>query len=318
MNGAGGADGVLVWAWRQQSVWSQGAGNLKATLFRTRKIVLWLTVSAAILATLGVQITVVSATWGRVFAAAAAVAVGLVTFAQRATSRKQVQDWVRARSVSEGLKGEVFRFLAGVVPYRAADRADVLKRNIDKMLGDAKDLARCTIGVTPEERPLPAVSDIDTYIAERVREQIAIYYRPQSEAMKRLADRYRAVVNVLAIVAMLLGLGAAFTGWQQFAGWAPVVTTVIAAVAAHAAVNRYDALALEYARTDQQLERLLLERPTGTGADRQAADDRFVAEAEAVISVQNESWMARSVAAVAGAEANAEPERPADQPSPGA
>jgi len=282
-------DDVLAWVWGQQSAWSQGAGTLRVTLFRTRKVVLWLTVSAAILAMLGIQIAVVSAVSGRAFAATAAVAVGLVTFAQRGSSRKQVQNWTRARSVSEGLKGEVFRFLAGVVPYRDADRAEVLKRNIDKILDDAKDLARCTIGVTPEQRPLPAVSNIDTYIAERIRQQIDTYYRPQSMAMKRLADRYRTAVNVLAIIAMLLGLGAAFTGWQQFAGWAPVVTTVIAAVAAHGAVNRYDALALEYARTDQQLERLLLERPTGTGADRQAADDKFVAEAEAVIAVQNES-----------------------------
>jgi SMODS and SLOG-associating 2TM effector domain 1 len=98
-----------------------------------------------------------------------------------------------------------------------------------------------------------------------VRKQIDTYYRPQSEAMKHRADRYRVVINVLAVVALLLGFAATVTGWQQFAAWAPVVTTVIAAVAAQGAANRYDALALEYARTYEQLERLLLERPSEAG-----------------------------------------------------
>ncbi len=125
--------------------------------------------------------------------------------------------------------------------------------------------------------------------------------------MKDRADRYRVVINELAVVALLLGFAATVTGWQQFAAWAPVITTVIAAVTAHGVANRYDALALEYARTEEQLKRLLLdylEYSADAGPDRQHADNRFVAETEAVISIQNESWMARSVAAVDAGEEN--------------
>jgi hypothetical protein len=198
--------------------------------------------------------------------------------------------------------------MAGVAPYRGTDRLDAFKRNLDRVLADVDDLTRFTIGIEPKQRPLPAVTDVNSYIAERVRKQIDTYYRPQSEAMKRRADRYRKCVNMLAVLALLLGSAATFTGWQQFAAWAPVVTTVIAAVAAYSAVNRYDALALEYARTYEQLERLMLDHPSGMSTDQHQADDRFVAEAEAVISVQNESWMARNVAAVDDGNGHAHPD----------
>lgn len=313
MDGAGEStsDNALTWVWDLQSTWSQAAGDLKNSLFRARTGALWLTVAAAILATSGVQIAEVSPLWGRILAAASALSVALVTAVQRATGRKRVQDWTRARSVSEGLKAEIFRFMAGVAPYRGEDRVAVFQRNAGRILGDADYLKRVAIGIRPVQRPLPNVSDMSSYITERVSEQIDTYYRPQSEAMKHRADRYRVVINLLAVVALLLGFAATVTGWQQFAAWAPVVTTVIAAVAAHGAANRYDALALEYARTYEQLERLLLERPSDAGPDRQQADDRFVAEAEAVISVQNESWMARSVAAVDGEEGNGGPKQAA-------
>jgi hypothetical protein len=196
---------ALTWVWDRQSIWSQAAGKLKNSLFRARKGALWLTVAAAILATSGVQIAEVSPLWGRILAAASALSVALVTAVQRATSRKRVQDWTRARSVSEGLKAETFRFMAGVVPYRGEDHVAVFQRNADRILGDADDLKGVAIGIRPVQRPLPNVSDMSSYITERVSKQIDTYYRPQSEAMKQRADRYRVVINLLAVVALLLG-----------------------------------------------------------------------------------------------------------------
>ena len=73
-------------------------------------------------------------------------------------------------------------------------------------------------------------------------------------------------------------------------------------MAAHTAVHRYDALALEYARTYGQLERLLLNRGAAGVDARQAqkADDDVVA-AEGAISIQNDARMSRNIA-VAGTE----------------
>ena len=65
MHSGGGStpNDVLTWAWDKQSQWSQAAGNLKKSLFLARKIALWLAVSAAVLATLTVQLAGVSPAW---------------------------------------------------------------------------------------------------------------------------------------------------------------------------------------------------------------------------------------------------------------
>ncbi len=110
------SDSELTWVWNRQSIWSQAAGNLKNSLFRARKGVLWLTVAAAILATSGVQIAQVSPLWGRILAAASALSVALVTSVQRATSRKRVQDWTRGEIGLRGLEG-------GDLPFHGWRRA---------------------------------------------------------------------------------------------------------------------------------------------------------------------------------------------------
>jgi SMODS and SLOG-associating 2TM effector domain 1/Protein of unknown function (DUF4231) len=308
---------LLASVWDKQSVRSQAANNLKQSLFRARTTCLLLTILAAVLATVAVQIASISdltALTARILAAGAALSMGLVALMQKATNRERVQDWTRARSASEALKAETYTFLAGVAPYRAADRADQFQHKVNQVLQDVDDLTPCTIGLAPEKRDIPAVTDLPTYISARVQQQVDGYYRPQSAAMKHRADRYRFAERALAILALLLSFATTITGWQGFAAWSPVITTVVAAVAAHTGVQRYDALALEYARTYEQLERLLLNRSAASvDAQAQKADDDFVAAAEGVISIQNGAWMSRNIAAAgpeehgAGPSANPQP-----------
>jgi hypothetical protein len=291
---------ILTWAWDKQGVWSQGANKLKQSLFRARSASLALTILAAVLATLGVQIGEASSVAGRCLAAGAAVSVGLVALLQTATSRARIQAWTRVRSVSEALKSEIFVFLAGVAPYRGEDRAVRFRQNVQSVLADADDLSDSTIGFQPKHRSLPGVNDVASYIAERVQEQIDDYYRPKGAAMKWRAKQFRVGEIALSILALVLSATAAASGRQEFAAWSPVITTIIAAITAHTAVQRYDALALEYTRTYEQLERLMLDRlssPSVTPQEAEKADDQFVSAAEGVISIQNESWMARNVAA---------------------
>jgi hypothetical protein len=302
-NTANSATDRLAWAWAKQSVWSQTANKLKRPLFLARTTSLWLTIAAAVLATVAVQIGSLSDLAARILAAVAALAMGLVALLQNATSRDRVQDWTRARSVSEALKAEVFTFLAGVAPYRGADRSDRFLQNVNHILAGADDLTPSTIGVQPKKRDLPAVRDLPTYMSDRVQQQIDTYYRPQSAAMKHRADLYRSAERALAVLALFVSFATTITPWRGITAWSPVITTVLAAVAAHAAVHRFDALALEYARCCEQLERLMLNRPDAS-ADAttvEKADDDFVAAAEGVISIQNEAWMSRNISA-AGSE----------------
>lgn len=280
--------------WDEQSVWSQAANKLKATLFRARKAALGLTVAAAVLATLSTQIGPGLPAAGRVLAAGAAVCLGLIAMLQGYTGRTRVEAWTRARSVAEALKSETYIYLAGVAPYAGDDRDVVLRRRADDVIDSARDLDGATVGITANTRTPPDVVDVDSYITHRVSQQITAYYRPQSTAMAAHAKTFRQAQMALSIVALLLSTGAAVFGNTLFAGWSPVLATVIAAVAAHAAAARYDALALEYSRTFKQLECLL----TARDAEPSHHDDQFVVAAEQVISIQNEAWMARSVAAV--------------------
>ena len=253
-----------------------------------------LTIATAVFATAAAQITDLSSTAGKILSWLATVCASVVALMQGFTRPQRVHTWMRARSVSEALKAETYTFLAGVAPYRGEDQQRVFRKKVDGVLADAEDLQAKTIGLESAQRGLPSVSDVDSYCTVRVRGQIDGYYRRKSGQMNRRAQWFRGIEIGLAVIAALLSATAAVSGQPGWSAWLPVVTTITAAVAAEAAVQRYSALAVEYARTNAELERLLRDRAKPATAE---ADDAFVREAERVISLQNEAWMARGIAA---------------------
>ncbi|WP_242705516.1 MULTISPECIES: SLATT domain-containing protein [Streptomyces] len=76
------------------------------------------------------------------------------------------------------------------------------------------------------------------------------------------------------------------------AAWVAVVVTAGAAVSAHGVAAKYAFQEMEYARTADELRRLVARRGAGDGGDGgPEADDAFVARCERVISVLNDTWM---------------------------
>jgi hypothetical protein len=73
--------------------------------------------------------------------------------------------------------------------------------------------------------------------------------------------------------------------------WAAVATTSAGAVAAYTANERWEFLRIEYARTAQELRRLLTLRTAPNGSP--LTDDELIARCEDVISVENQTWMAK-------------------------
>jgi hypothetical protein len=282
------------WAWRQQSVWSQTANRLKRSLDLWRGAALWATIAGAVLATLAIEVATLSGPAGRVLALAAAVAVGLVPLLRRPAGGRVVRDWTRARSVSEALKSEVYTFLAGVTPYRGADRGQRFQERLDALLRDVGDLVHHTAGIQPLARELPAVHDVDSYIEGRLVAQVDGYYRPRAT---RLAGRLRLVRVAEFSLGGLAVVFGALAATLQVAGavaWIGVVTTVSAAMTAHAAASRYEFELIEYLRTAAELERirgLRTRSPAGGAGD----DDELVQRSEHVISIQNEAWMAKVI-----------------------
>jgi hypothetical protein len=249
-------------------VWSQAANHLKGGLTR------------------------LSSPAGKVLALAGAVAVGLVPVVRGRFGSRVVQDWTRARSTSEALKSEVFTYLAGIGRYRDADRNQWLQDQVEAIERDAGDLLLHTAGVQPVARGLPAVKGVDSYVEQRVTGQIDGYYRPQAARQQRRLARVRQAEFVLGGAgAVLAAVGAT---WQLSSAtvWVPVLTTVTAALTAHAAAARYEYLLVEYLRTAAELERLRGRYRHSAG--RGGSDGESAEEAcEHVISVQNEGWMAK-------------------------
>src|SRR6266436_2277345 len=103
----------LRFAWSQQRLWSETASRLRHGIDRARTTALALGIGAAVLAVLAAQTAGLRSWLGRVLGFAAAAAAGLAPLVVRRAATDQVRTWTRARSASEGLKTEVYSYLAG-------------------------------------------------------------------------------------------------------------------------------------------------------------------------------------------------------------
>ncbi len=159
------------------------------------------------------------------------------------------------------------------------------------------DLERHLRQADAAERPLPNVSDAESYARIRVDGQIHEFYRPKAEKMERRLSLFRAAEFTLALVAAGLGAVAAAVEVEAVAAWVTVVTTASAAVTAHIAAERYEGQANTYRGTAGRLERLRngwQRNQTDKGGVE--ADSQFVVECENAISTENEEWMTEWVA----------------------
>jgi membrane protein implicated in regulation of membrane protease activity len=285
--------------WQRQRLWSLAADQAKRGVGRARTVGLSLGIAAAVLATAAAQTVPWSSVAGRVLAFLSAVAAGLAPLAAIRSGPSALRDWTRLRSVSEALKGEVYVFLAGAGPYRDDGEATTLLERADRIDADASDLAQRYASDQPAPaRPLPEVSDVDSYAEVRVSRQIRDYYRPRAELMTRRVARIRRTELGLSALAVVLGAVAGAFGVQSASVWVAAVTTVAAAVTAHAAAARYAYQQLEFSRTAAELDSLTTRRAVA-GGHTSEADDQFVEQCEQVISVQNEAWMAKWTATTA-------------------
>ena len=277
-------------AWGAQRLWSQTANRLKTRIDQARATALALGVATAVLAVAADQFSEASATAGSWTAGAAALTAGLATLVQRRVSTEQVKTWTRARSASEGLKTEVYSYLAGGTAYTGADREQRLAEETRRILTDVDDLRRLTLRVSPDDKqPLP-VHDVASYLQHRVTaSQIDGFYLPKAALYENRVQRLRNAGTLLGVLAVVLAALATATGVGGFAAWVPVVTTIATSLAAFVAAARYDHLVIEYLRTADQLTYL---RDQHYRAPR-LSGPLLVDACEDAISIENKGWMAR-------------------------
>jgi hypothetical protein len=283
----GSSESPLEYAWRLQRVWSRVAVTFKSGIDRARSVGLVLGVVGAVFGVLAVQIGGESGV-ERGLAVGAGVTVGLVPLVRRGASQKAVREWTRARSVSEGLKSEVFAYLAGGSVYLNEERDRALGVRTGDIVGSVGDLAGATAGVRPDDRPLPAVNDVGSYIAERVDGQVEGYYRPKAAIYARRLVYLRRCEATLGAAGVVLAVLAGTGGVAVAGAWVAVVSTVAATVAAHAGAARYDHQVVEFERTAARLMHLRVSwRVEGW------SPARLIDACEEVISIENQAWMAR-------------------------
>jgi len=278
--------------WAQQSIWSQVANGLKGSLDRLRTVSLLLTIAAAVLATAAAEVSGVSTDASRVLALLAAVAAALIPVVRNRLNRQQLLDWTEARSISEALKAEIYSFLSGTGPYRGGDRGTLLLARLDEHVGTVGDsLLQARVGIRAVDRPLPPVSDVPSYLQLRVEGQIT-YYEDTASQLKRRVSWLHGIETILAIVAAVLSAVAATFQVHQASAWVAVVTTVAAALIAHATAARYDYQIAEYERTALTLHQLLVRR-SQTASPTPEDDDQFVQRCENSLAQQNRAWVTK-------------------------
>jgi hypothetical protein len=283
-----GSEGALEHAWQRQSVWSQAANRLKRRIEQRRLAALALTLLGAVLSAAAV-VAGLDSGLGKAIAFAAAVSVALGGLARAGTGAQPVRDWTRARSVSEAIKSEVFLYLSRSGGERDARGEGELDNRVQAIEDEAADLLSHTAGVTAENRPPPAVDGLDSYLRVRVSGQLDGFYRPRARELQAKLTRVRWAEGALGVVGAILAAAAGLSEEDSLAVWVPVVTTITAAVTAHAAAARYEYLLVEYLRTALQLERLRDRR----GEAATMTPEQLIRTAEHVISVQNQAWMAK-------------------------
>jgi hypothetical protein len=270
----------LEYAWQEQSVWSQAAGRLKRELERNRAWVLRLGVAGAVLS--GAAVTWgIDRDLGKVLAGLSALAVGIAGLV-RQSGHGRVQSWTGARAVSEALKSEVYLQLA-----RVTDSAR-FEGQIEAIDNDAGGLIEHRAGIEPAERPLPAVDGLGSYLEQRVDGEIG-YYENSADDLRTKITWVRRAEAALAVAAVVLAALGGIVAEDALAVWVPVVTTVAAAVTAHAAAARYEYLLVEYLRTAHALRRLRDRQ----GTARHLSDEELIRRAESIISAQNAAWLAK-------------------------
>jgi conflict system pore-forming effector with SLATT domain/uncharacterized protein DUF4231 len=279
--------------WDEHVGWSRTAARLKSRRALWRSVVLILTVLGAALQTLAatVEISLVKMAAG----ALGTVALALVPFLARSfLTAEDTRKWLRARSVSEGIKSEIFTYRAAAEPYVGPDALERLRKKTRDIRdwGKSLELERARDG-SPTQ-PAPPSLDADAYLQRRAYQQVNEYYRPKAKQNAELAERFRWAELFLAGLAAVFSAAATFTGEPGALGpWVAVLTTIGGSVATHAAASRYDFQATMYFATARQLVDLAQDwKATGKSVPSREWSE-FVRGCEEAISTENRSWMAK-------------------------
>lgn len=303
---------ALEFAWGAGRVWAATSRQKKAEIFAWKLRVLVLTVAGAFLGTVSSKLSGTSGLAGWLNGLVGAVTgnflgtpepaawitgivggslVALATYLGREILRPdQERTWIRARSMAETLKAEIFLFRTGATPYDGPDPAPKLMERVKKHLDTVTDVQSVNLSQEERREGLPeGPISVAEYIKERLDGQIDGFYRLRAQQYDRLMKHWRNVNLALGATAAVLGVLGRWTG-----AWVAVITTITTSVAAYLFANRYQYLIISYQTTSRQLE-FLKHQWIVMGAPEQDPEkrNRFLLDCEEAISIETSAWMAK-------------------------
>ena len=279
--------------WGQYRTWAITSRKYKNEVSRWRKIVLWLSISGAILGTLSQQLPtwgVVTAEswWSRGIGFAGGIALGLAAFFTKEIFRPDSEGRaVRARAAAEALKSQAYLIATGAPPYDSAS-TDLFAKP-DRVTKAVENLPSVTL--QPEqklERLISAPMTVEDYVQQRVDDQIK-YYTDSAIANEKKIATGRLLSWTFGAAGVILGFLA--TQRSSAAAWVAVIGTITAAIAAQQYSGRYQFLILTYQAAMEELGEL---KNRWVGERKNlgvAADHKLVLAVEKVITAENSAWM---------------------------
>jgi SMODS and SLOG-associating 2TM effector domain 1/SMODS and SLOG-associating 2TM effector domain 3 len=285
---------ALGYTWGEYRVWAATSRDQKKELDGWRFWVLLLTLSGAAFGTLTQQLSGLGS-WSTITGLISAMFVGLATyFSKEILNLERERRWVRARSMAEALKSQAYRFCTQTPPYDIPDAPEMLLERTQNLLQIVQDIQHVglTEGQRQERLPKGPLSE-DSYIQERVDEQINGFYRLRVREYEQLMRKIRTLSLVLGAIATVLGTVASLVAKDVIAGWVAVLTTMIASIVAYVYAGRYQYLIVSYQATAAQLE--LEKSRWKIRKERDPIKAKlgdFVNACEDAISIENQAWMA--------------------------
>ena len=273
--------------WRAQQEFSAMASNLGQRLRRFRLLNLILLVAGAILGATS-ALSWLAGSPSRVLSVIAAVALGIAGLIQTgALGKDQTETWIEARTTSESLKADVFRFLAGAPPYAGADRVELLNRAL-AVVHKKRSTLRADHRTPPTVGgPLPPVDGFSSYVSERAQAQ-ADWHRSRAQTYG-LRNRQLRMLQLLAtFIGVALTSIATVQPTPMLSAWTAAATTIAAALGAHLAGRQYRRLAITFDTTALLLDDVIA--TAGTAAQSPDGQTRFIDQVEGILAAQNGSW----------------------------
>ena len=286
---------ILSYAWDAYRDWAASSRQQKKKLFRWRAIVLLLgmvgaafetIVASEIFSPIKFNDIDIIGILGFICLALAAY------FSRNILGGKPEKKWIGARSVSEALKSESYKYVTRVSTYKGDDKDQQLIKKVNVINDSANSLGMIPESSNRAKKSHPKTDmSVEEYINDRLIDQInreTGFYWKSARLNKKKVKGFSNSALFMGVVTAVLG-GCDTFNISGTAIWVAVLTTFSTSLAAYFQAGRYEYLVTSYSATARRLENLLAQWNANPDVSEK---ESFILACEEAISFENHGWIA--------------------------